>query len=120
MSFDPFTEGLGLIRDALDKAFPDADAKLKGELDRAAKIIDGDYQVKLAQIAVNQEQAKAPSVFVSGARPAMIWVGVASIGYQMLFMPIANGILKMLGSQAAFNGIDISQLKPMLGALLGF
>ena len=119
MSLDPFTSGFDLIKTGLDKIFPDADTELKGKLEQAAKAIDAELQITLAQIAVNQEQAKAPNVFVSGARPAMIWVGVASICYQMLFMPIANGILKILGSQEAFTGIDVSQLKPMISALLG-
>lgn len=120
MSFDPFTAGFDLIKTGLDKAFPDADTELRGKLEQAAKAIDAELQIKLAQISVNQEQAKSPSVFVSGARPAMIWVGVASIGYQLLLMPILNGVLSVFGKDAAFTGVDVSQLKPIIGALLGF
>jgi len=40
------------------------------------------------QIEVNIEQAKSKSFFVAGARPAAIWVGVISLGYQGILYPI--------------------------------
>lgn len=44
----------------------------------------------IAQIAVNQTEAAHPSVFVSGWRPAIGWVGVAAMAYQFLVYPIAQ------------------------------
>lgn len=120
MPFDPFTAGFDLVKTALDKAFPDADTELKGKLEQAAKQIEAELQIKLAQLAINQEEAKSPSRFISGGRALMIWVGSLSMGYQLLIMPILNGFMVAFGKPAAFVGIDISQLKPIIGALLGF
>lgn len=119
MSFDPFTAGFDLIKTGLDKAFPDADTELKGNLEQAAKQIDADLQIKLAQLSINQEEARSTSRFISGGRALMIWVGSLSMGYQLLLMPILNGVLVAFGKPAAFVGIDITQLKPIIGALLG-
>lgn len=120
MSFDPFTAGFDLIKTGLDKVFPDADTELKGKLEQAAKSIDAELQIKLAQLAINQEEAKSPSRFIAGGRAFMVWVGGLSISYQLLIMPILNGVLVAFGKPAAFVGVDIAQLKPIIGALLGF
>lgn len=116
MSFDPFD----LIKTGLDKVFPDADTELKGKLEQAAKQIDAELQIKLAQLAINQEQARSPSVFIAGGRAFMIWVGGLSVAYQLLLMPILNGLFVAFGLPPAFSGIDMAQLKPIIGALLGF
>ena len=42
----------------------------------------------LAQIKVNEESAKNPSLFVSGARPFIIWVGGFSMAWSGLFHPL--------------------------------
>jgi len=42
----------------------------------------------LAQIKVNEESAKHPSLFVSGARPFIIWVGGFSMAWSGLFHPL--------------------------------
>lgn len=120
MSLDPFTAGFDLIKTGLDKIFPDADAELKGRLEQAAKLIDSDLQLKLAQLAINQEEARSPSRFIAGGRAFMIWVGGLSLAYQLLLMPILNGFMVAFGLPAAFTGIEIDQLKPIIGALLGF
>lgn len=119
MSFDPFTAGFDLIKTGLDKAFHDADTELKGKLEQAAKQIDAELQLKLAQLAINQDEAKSPSLFIAGGLALMIWVGSFSMGYQLFLMPILNGFMVAFGLPPAFTGIDITQLKPIIVALLG-
>jgi copper chaperone CopZ len=50
------------------------------KLDLEEKRID--QATDLAQIEVNKIEAASSSVFVSGWRPAIGWIGVAAMGYQ--------------------------------------
>lgn len=47
-----------------------------------------DQRPQLAQIAANVEQAKHPSLFVAGARPGVIWVGVAALAWTYVLHPM--------------------------------
>ncbi len=92
MAFDPFTGGFELIKTGLDKFFPDADTELKGRLDAAARDIDNTYQLQLQQIIVNNEEAKHPSIFVAGARPAAMWIGVLTLAYSGILVSLLSWI----------------------------
>ncbi len=50
----------------------------------------------LAQIEVNKVEAASSSVFVSGWRPAIGWIGVAAMGYQFLLYPLFQWAWKYL------------------------
>lgn len=41
-----------------------------------------------AQMRINQEEARHPSLFVAGWRPAVGWVCVLGLGYEFLLRPI--------------------------------
>jgi hypothetical protein len=47
-----------------------------------------DQATDLAQIEVNKIEAASSSVFVSGWRPAIGWIGVAAMAYQFLLYPL--------------------------------
>lgn len=56
------------------------------KLDLEEKRID--QATDLAQIDVNKVEAGSSSLFVSGWRPAVGWIGVAAMGYQFLVYPL--------------------------------
>ena len=62
------------------------------KLDLEEKKID--QATNLAQIEVNKVEAASSSVFVSGWRPAIGWIGVAAMGYQFLLYPLFQWIWK--------------------------
>jgi hypothetical protein len=110
MAFDPITEGINLASTVLNKFFPDADTKLKGELTQAANEINNQHQLELAQLQANVEQAKHPSIFVAGARPAAMWVGVITLLY--------NGIgMSLLSWVALCFGLPVPPVIPDTGAV---
>jgi len=47
-----------------------------------------DVSLLQGQIDVNREQAKHASVFVAGARPALLWTGVGALTYQFMVYPL--------------------------------
>ena len=81
----------------------------------------------LAQIEVNKVEAASASVFVSGWRPAVGWVGVAGLGYQFLGYPLmqwlwafGQGVDLIPKSLSAPPDLQTDQLMVLLSGLLGF
>ena len=86
-----------------------------------------DQTTDLAQIEVNKVEAASASVFVSGWRPAVGWVGVAGLGYQFLGYPLmqwlwafGQGIDLIPKDLPAPPDLQIDQLMVLLSGLLGF
>ena len=77
---------VGVVDNVLDKFVEDKDlrAKLNHELKTQVQ------RANLAQIDVNKEQAKHPSIFVAGARPAIMWICAFGLGWQFVFQPITD------------------------------
>lgn len=71
-----------------------------------------------AQLAVNREEARHPSLFVAGWRPAVGWVCVAAMAYHFIFYPIAGPFIEQY---AGFQLVDLawSELSVILMGLLG-
>ena len=77
---------VGVVDNVLDKFVEDKDlrAKLNHELKTQVQ------QANMAQIEVNKTQASHPSIFVAGARPAIMWICAFGIGWQFVFQPICT------------------------------
>ena len=95
MPIDPITAALEVGKSLITRIWPDPvdQARELFKLEELAQ--KGDLaglqaatQIILAHIKVNEVSAKHPSVFVSGARPAAIWAGVASMVWSGVFHPI--------------------------------
>lgn len=81
-------ESIGKIADDLftsDKERLDAELELRKLEVEVYKV---DAGLVTAQIDVNKEEAKHSSVFVAGARPAVMWVGVLAMLYQFIMYPL--------------------------------
>ena len=87
---------IGVAGKVLDKFIEDKDLKTKLSHELKSQIVSLD----LAQAQTNLEQAKHPSIFVAGARPAIMWICAFGLGWQFVFQPVAVwGI--------AVSGIDV-------------
>ena len=75
---------VGVAGKVLDKFVEDKDLKTKLEAELKQQMISLD----LAQTQANIEQAKHPSIFVAGARPAIMWICAFGLGWQFVFQPI--------------------------------
>ena len=74
----------------LDKFIPDADekAKLAHEISTLAE--KQAHESVLAQIKVNEVQASHKSIFVSGARPAIMWICALGLFYAVFAYPVLD------------------------------
>ena len=108
------------IFDLIDKIIPDADAREKAKADVTMLNAKGELDAVLGQITINIEEAKHPSVFVSGWRPAVGWVGAAALGYAAILEPVLRFCATVgLGYQGAFPVIDTDLTLQVLLGLLG-
>jgi hypothetical protein len=103
----------------LDKVIPDKEAreKAQAELIRAAQ--DQDFQLALAQIKVNEEEAKSDSIFKSGWRPFVGWTCSTSFALHFVIFPIINFFIVALGYKEVVISFDMVTLTTTLGGLLG-
>ena len=80
---------IGVAGKVLDKFVEDKDLKTKLEAELKQQMISLD----LAQTQANIEQAKHPSIFVAGARPAIMWICALGLGWQFILAPISSWII---------------------------
>ena len=106
---------IGVAGKVLDKFVEDKDLKKKLDHELRSQIVSLD----LAQAQTNLEQAKHPSIFVSGARPAIMWICAFGLGWQFVFQPVAVWILALTGSGIALPVIQTEGLMSLTMALLG-
>ncbi len=91
------------------------------------KILEMEQRGELAQIAVNLQEAKSESLFVSGWRPFIGWTCGAALAYEFLFRPL---LLFAVNAGALWSGgpvfdpallpvFDWAALMPVLLGMLG-
>jgi hypothetical protein len=89
----PIIEILSIGSKLIDKIIPDPDARAKAQLDLAKLAQDGQLaelttikDVDIAQIKVNEEEAKSENLFKSGWRPFIGWV--CGISLALYYIPM--------------------------------
>ena len=103
------------ISDILDKFIPDKDLKLKLQHELNQEL----HKANMAQIEVNKEQAKHGSLFVSGARPAIMWVCCLGLFWSFFLAPLFNWFLAISGTDMPLPAIETDGLLTLTLSLLG-
>jgi len=80
---DAISAGLQIV----NKFIPDPNQRQEAEAALRQSLQSWDEQ----QANVDQAEASNPSLFVSGWRPAIGWIGAAGLAYQYVVRPIAVG-----------------------------
>lgn len=122
--------GWGSIADfannLLNKIIPDPTQKAQAALQLAQlqqagefKEIDAQLAQMKAQTDINQVEAQNNSLFVSGGRPFIIWIGGIALAYQYLFRPLAPWIFSVFGHPVADPMALDDSLQSLVTALLG-
>jgi hypothetical protein len=103
----------------IDKVVPDKNAAKKAKLDMEKELTTAFNKANLAQIETNKIQASHPSIFVSGARPAIMWICAFGLGWQFVFQPVAVWVLALTASDVVLPIIETEGLMSLTLALLG-
>jgi len=103
------------ISNILDKFVADKDLKQKLEHELKTEL----HRANMAQIEVNKEQAKHSSLFVSGARPAIMWVCCLGLFWSFFLAPLLNWVIVISGSTTSLPAIQTEGLLTLTLSLLG-
>lgn len=106
---------IGVTGKILDKFIEDKDLKTKLDFELRKAYSDAN----LAQIEVNKEQAKHPSIFIAGARPAIMWICAFGLAWQFVFLPVALWFMAVSGQSIVLPNIETEGLMSLTLALLG-
>lgn len=107
------------IAGLLDKFIPDADEKARLAHEIATLAERQAHEIAKAQIAVNNTEAASPSIFVSGARPAAMWVCVSGMAFNFIILPLIMVGCDISGIAVDISPLDTSEMMPILMGLLG-
>lgn len=108
--------GIGSVADlantVIQKIWPDKSEQEKQAIAAAVMVVQG-------QLDINKEEAKNPSVFVSGWRPAIGWVCGLACCWNWVGLPVAKTVSAYLGHPLPISPADISEMMPVLMGMLG-
>ena len=106
---------IGVAGKVLDKFIEDKDLKKKLDHELRSQIVSLD----LAQAQANVEQAKHSSVFIAGARPAIMWICAFGLAWQFVMQPVAVWGIALSGADIVLPIIETEGLMSLTLALLG-
>jgi hypothetical protein len=113
---DPLTAVLDIGGRLIDRLWPDPAQRDAARLE----LLRMQQAGELAQIAVNVEEAKSASLFVSGWRPAIGWVCGVACAWNWLGLPMALFLASLLGHPVTgLKPADLSEMWPVLMGMLG-
>jgi phenylpyruvate tautomerase PptA (4-oxalocrotonate tautomerase family) len=110
---------IGPVTGLLDQFIEDKDqkARLAHELSTMAE--RHSHDLAKGQIEVNLAQAKHSSIFVAGARPAIMWVACLGLFWSYFLGPILNWAVVVSGSEVPLPEISTEGLLALTTSLLG-
>lgn len=127
MSFDPLSALFELGKTAIEKIWPDP-SKRAEELFKLEQLkqtgdlakMQAEVSLMLGQIEINKVEAQHPSVFVAGARPAVMWIGAFGLAYAAVVEPIARFVARVcFGYDGDFPALDTTITMQVLFGILG-
>ncbi len=129
MAWDPapysgaIEAGSKLLSGILTRALPEKvseETALKLQQELSLALLKGELDPMMAQLAVNQEEAKSDKLFVAGWRPAVGWTCVAALSWTFVVAPFTVfwlGVFKV--ETPPLPVLDYTSLMPILLGLLG-
>ncbi len=125
----PDLTGIGSIfefgTEAIKRIWPDASDAERAKQTLLLAELDAAHRERLAQIDTNTAQAANPSLFVSGPRPALMWICVIAFGLQYIGYPTWIWIASSMGmparpaGQRCAVGVDLWHVGAGRAAKLG-
>ena len=119
MSLDPVTALLDIGSKVIDRIFPDPVAAAGAKLELLKLQQNGDLAIMVGQMDINKEEAKNPSLFVSGWRPAIGWVCGAACAWNWIGLPMVKVGLGLLAIKLDLTPANLTEMLPILMGMLG-
>ena len=120
MALDPVTAGIGLVDTFIGKFVKDKDLAAKLQAEARSQEFQGDINLSLAQVSLNQTEAASKSIFVAGWRPFIGWICGFGLAYAFILSPLMQfAVVLAMDTPPDFPVLDISELMPILLGMLG-
>ena len=119
MSLDPITAVLDIGGKVIDRLWPDPIQRDAAKLELFKLQQAGELAGITGQLEINKEEAKSPSIFVSGARPFIMWVCGAGCAWNWIGLPVAKFGCAVAGIALSISPADLSEMMPLLLGMLG-
>lgn len=110
---------LGLAEKLIDKLIPDPKQKAEALQTLKAMEQSGDLQVISNQVQIALVEAGNPRMFVSGARPFIMWVCGAALAFQLVIGPVAVWGAALAGRNVPPPIMQTELLTTLLVGMLG-
>ena len=110
---------IGPVSNLLGKFIEDKDQKNKLAHDLATIAQKHAQELAKGQIEANVVQAKHPSLFVAGARPAIMWICALGLLTQFFIMPIAEWATVIWMPEVLLPELNTGELMTLTLSLLG-
>ena len=110
---------IGPVTGLLDKVIEDKDKKNALAHEIATMAGRQAHDLAMAQANANIEQSKHPSLFVAGARPAIMWICALGLFTNFFIMPIAQWIVTVWYPGYPLPQMDTGELMTLTLSLLG-
>lgn len=113
---------IGPVSSLLDKFIPDADTKQKLAHDIATMAQKHAHEAAMSQVEANVAQAKHASMFVAGARPAIMWICALGLLTNFFILPLAEWGTAVFAPDIPmpeFEQLQSGELMSLTLALLG-
>lgn len=115
----PIVPIITVLGSLLDKVIPDTAAKEKAKADLLLQAQSQDFQLALAQIQTNQEEAKHASIFVAGWRPFIGWVCGISLLWHFIGYDLAAWFIAWRKVDMVLPKLASDNLMELTLAMLG-
>jgi hypothetical protein len=83
------------------------------------KLKELENELVKGQMAINKVEAASRSLFVSGARPFVIWIGGFALAYEFIAAPFLHSLFNVYGYDFPLPELDSGTLMALVSALLG-
>ena len=110
---------IGPITGLISEFIEDKDKKAEIAYQIATLAANQAHAEAMANMRINEESAKHASIFVAGARPAAIWVGVLGMFMMLILFPLVVFLYSLYGAVIPLPEMDTVTLFALLGPLLG-
>jgi hypothetical protein len=110
---------LGPLIEKLVERIPDPAARERAKLEAEATLLNASIEEMKGQVAINVEEAKNPSVFVAGWRPAIGWSCALAFAFLYVIAPVVQWIAQIYGVVILLPKFDADSLMSLTFGMLG-
>ena len=122
----PLLAALPIVGEVIGKLIdriPDPAARERAKMEAEATLLAASIEEMKGQVSINIEEAKNPSVFVAGWRPAIGWSCACAFAFLYVVGPIVVWVASWYGVSVTlpqFNSADLMSLTFGMLGIAGF